>query len=66
MIVIDPEHLRELAMRFDWAFESGEGESVLDLDAIAELLRSIANGHDVQTLGDSLDLPRDEPSDDEE
>lgn len=53
--MIDVERLRELAQRFDWAFETES--SNFDADCIAEVLRDLANGVDPGELGDDLDLP---------
>ena len=53
--MIDPEQLRVMAQRFDWAFET-EGSN-FDADCIAEVLRDLANGVDPGEICDTLDLP---------
>ncbi len=53
--MIDPEQLRVLAQRFDWAFER-DGD-VLDLDSVAEILRALADDVPPEEIGDGLDLP---------
>ncbi len=57
--MIDPQLLRVLAQRFDWAYEGDgtEGETLLDFDSIAELLRAIADEVPLDELGNDLDLP---------
>jgi hypothetical protein len=59
-VKLDPEKIRRLADRFDWAFEVEGG--VVDQDTVATILYDVADGNDLESVADLLGLPCEAPS----